>query len=134
MSLEWTESFETGIKSIDRQHMELLTKINRFIDAVAVGADSHHLNEMLDFLNTYVTGHFAHEEDQMKQLLYPGSGPHLTDHEVLTSAIIRFRNDLLARGPYPELADEIRAVLCDWYITHVGGEDQRLGAFISEND
>ncbi|MBI5826473.1 MAG: hypothetical protein HZB22_01895 [Deltaproteobacteria bacterium] len=50
MSIEWSEKFESGLDWQDRQHRELLKRVNGFLDAMGRGACGEEPGRLLKFL------------------------------------------------------------------------------------
>jgi hemerythrin len=62
MAYDWDEKLETGNEKIDRQHKQLITALNKLIDACGEGKGSDELENTLEFLNAYIVKHFSDEE------------------------------------------------------------------------
>ena len=68
MRITWNTKLETGIRSIDLQHEELIGMLNELNTAYISGGDQSVLEDVLQRLGSYVTFHFATEESLMASL------------------------------------------------------------------
>ena len=74
MRITWSTNLETGIRSIDLQHEELINMLNELDAAYSTGCDQAVLEDVLQRLGAYVVFHFGTEESLMASL------PEATQH------------------------------------------------------
>lgn len=129
MSIEWSNSFSTGLEWQDRHHKELFKRINRLLDAMNLGYGKDELVKVFDFLDDYFVYHFEAEEQAMNKFNYPGMIAHLGEHTRFIERISKLRAEF-ERGASSALAIRTQREVVDWLINHIGGVDKTLGAFI----
>src|SRR5512135_797844 len=68
--LAWSKEFETGVDIVDRQHRELVDRINAAAPLLAASKNGKPANaaELLGALSDYVGVHFATEESLMREV------------------------------------------------------------------
>ena len=64
MSYQWDSILETGYKTVDNQHKQLVAALNALIDAGRSGKGDEAVMETMDFLIGYTIKHFSDEEKQ----------------------------------------------------------------------
>lgn len=58
----WSSEFEVGVELIDRQHRELIDRINKLLAAIREGRGREETFKVMRFLQEYVVEHFSAEE------------------------------------------------------------------------
>ena len=56
--MEWTQDLSVGVREIDDQHKELISRMNSFFDVMKSNNREQEIMKMLDFLADYVVTHF----------------------------------------------------------------------------
>ena len=128
--LRWTEALATGIETIDAQHREIFDAVNALIDAIGEGRGAEAVLELFDFLDGYVSRHFALEELHMQRHGYPGYGGHRQAHLDFAEDLALLRERLEEEGGAPLLVREIRLHVCDWLVNHIARVDGALGRYL----
>jgi hemerythrin-like metal-binding protein len=136
MRIIWNSELETGVRTIDLQHEELIGMINELSAAHLAGHQPTLLNEILQRLDNYLHFHFRTEEALMANL--PKSTPlnaqhaseHLQQHQTFIAQIaaIRARAEAENEGVQGELVDYLNA----WLYEHILKTDRHLGALLNE--
>lgn len=132
MSLEpvqWNPSFETGIQFIDHEHAGLLEHLNTLIDLLVREVPIADWLPVLDRLITAVTEHFAHEEQIMDNIGYPGYQAHRRQHQHLLQEVAEFRAGVSAGGAAQESLASVR-FLKFWVLKHMVQEDAKIGRHV----
>ena len=129
--LAWDDSRHTlGIASMDRQHRELVDRVNELAEAVAHGCDCEQARLRMESLIRFTQGHFVHEESLMRAYGFPGLEQHAAEHEeVLREALTLME----ALSP----SNTGRAVLVTAFLTdcaenHILNEDRELALYLRE--
>jgi hemerythrin len=130
MALRWDASFSIGIACVDDRHRELFRKVQELLEAVRQRRDGPELLALLDSLGRDAVGHFAEEEELMREARYPGLGPHRSDHLDFARDFQSLRADLEAGGLSPAIAVRINVWLCGWLRRHAADADRDLGRFL----
>jgi hemerythrin len=115
---------------VDEQHKTLFAQVNSLIDAIERGAGTDELKESLDFLTNYTVTHFNDEEEVQKKYAYPGFENHHKIHERFKKVAVDLAADFMNFGSSEALVKEVKRKIGDWLVTHVKGEDSRIGAYI----
>jgi hemerythrin-like metal-binding protein len=124
MSIVWNAALETGHRTIDLQHQELVELINDAASAHHAGRDTVVLEEIMPRLASYVLFHFSTEETLMTGLPSSHTIGHRMAHREFTGRIDAMK-EAVARGEAPSLAP-LLAYLKAWLIEHIMKTDQEM--------
>ncbi len=125
--MQWDNSFEVGIKSIDIEHRELIKMITKLENSLNKGMEAYHLGLVIKDLVNYTKHHFASEESIMKQINYPEFDNQKKMHEVLIQDVI---NILLNLKEGKEITSkELITFLQKWLNDHIINEDKKIGSY-----
>lgn len=131
MSIEWSKKFEIGLEWQDRQHRELLKRVNGFLDAMDRGACGEEPIRLFIFLEEYAVIHFDAEEQGMKKHKFPGASAHIREHADFVEDIFRVKSDFKT-APSTALIADFKRRITDWFVRHIGGTDKEFAMFIIE--
>ena len=131
MAIEWSSSFSTGIGWQDRQHKELFRRMNSLLDAMDVGHGKTEVAKTFAFLDDYFVVHFEAEEQAMNRYKYPGIIEHLGEHMGFIERVAELRKECEA-APTTSQVIKVQSMVVDWFVNHIGSDDQRLGKFMRE--
>jgi hemerythrin-like metal-binding protein len=126
----WDDSFCIGVDLIDEQHKALFGQVNGLIDAIEREAGTEELKKSLDFLTSYTVTHFNDEEAVQKKYAYPAFENHHKIHERFKKVAVELAADFTNFGSSEALVKEVKRKIGDWLVTHVKGEDSRIGNHI----
>ncbi|MFA6257726.1 MAG: bacteriohemerythrin [Candidatus Paceibacterota bacterium] len=127
---EWTTSMSVGESHIDEQHKKLLSQINKIIDAISLGVKSKETSEAIGFFDDYIKEHFSYEEYYMQEHSYPFIEEHVSKHDNFIKNYVAFLGRLNSGENANDLIMEIKKYLGEWWINHIGKEDQKYHNFI----
>lgn len=131
--VQWNPSFETGLQYIDQEHEGLLAQLNALIDLLSDHAPIATWLPELDRLIDAVTEHFAHEEQIMDNIGYPGYLAHRQQHQHLLQEVAEFRARTAAEGrPAADDTLETARFLKFWVLKHMVQEDAKIGHYIHQ--
>lgn len=126
--LAWSKEFETGVDIVDRQHRELVDRINAAAPLLAASKSGKPANaaELLGALSDYVGVHFATEESLMREV---GLDPrhvdvHRGSHKEFARHVREMCETYMANGPVT--GAELLTFVAHWLIFHILGEDQSM--------
>lgn len=130
----WKEKYRVGVDLIDEEHIELFTRLSKFIQVVQNENDweekLEEVKETMAFMQEYVVFHFDDEEKYMAEIDYPEIDLHKKIHRDFKKSV----NDyvyLLEEGGFTEdKIQELCAKLMTWLIMHVGRMDQKIGEYV----
>ena len=127
--IEWCDSYSIGIKSVDEQHQQLVSLINRLNTAIADGECSSVVADILEGLTQYTRIHFAYEEKLFDLHGYPDSDAHKNKHEKLLARVEQFKQDF-SYDPTSALSLELMQFLTQWLTGHIQGSDKEYAPFL----
>jgi hemerythrin-like metal-binding protein len=116
----------TGDETIDSQHQELIRQINKLHNACVNGADRGEIKPILDFLATYATNHFQHEEKLMEERSCPASACNKQAHAKFLGDFAGLLKTFDERGPSPTLVAELKLLVEHWLVNHILKVDTQL--------
>jgi diguanylate cyclase (GGDEF)-like protein/hemerythrin-like metal-binding protein len=126
-SFHWDKHFETGLETVDQQHRELVSLINRFGELLT-GADSVPFEELENVfvkLTAYTQYHFQEEENMMVRERVDAN--HIIMHKQLHAdflqEVARTHEVALERH---ESAGRLLKLLTYWLAFHILGTDQSM--------
>ena len=131
MRISWNTNLETGIRSIDLQHRELIAMLNELDAAHNAGGNQSVLEDVMQRLGTYVVFHFATEASLMANLPHAEqhSQKHLRQHHDFIEQLHQFSTQAKQDGPLVTLA--MIDFLNEWLYEHILKTDRALGALIN---
>jgi len=125
-----------GIEEIDKQHQELLDRMELLRDYMRRGLSKDAIRDTLKFLESYVVEHFATEVRYMQQYRYPGMLEHKAEHETFLRDFTAFKEkftSLQAQGESTTfLGLDIVRKLNAWFTNHIETVDMKMGEFLAE--
>ena len=123
--LVWDDSRHIlGIASIDRQHRELVDRVNELAEAVEHGHDFDQLRQRMEGIFDFTRQHFSHEEALMREHGFPGMEQHAAEHAELLSKAATLMQSLNPDKPIRVML--ITAFLTDCVERHIQQEDVAL--------
>jgi hemerythrin len=131
MKLIWNDQLSVGISAIDDQHRELIERINDLTSIILKGENKEKILEFINFLDNYVTNHFANEEALMLKADYPDIVSHIREHATFITRLDTFKKHFEANGHSPELSFDTQKWLYGWLISHISKKDKAAGLFIT---
>ncbi len=128
--LEWNQSFDLGIRQIDKQHRKLMDLINAVHDGFAAAKPREEINKILTALSEYTHKHFAEEEALMLSSGYKDLRRHQMQHQQIRDQL---RDYIEAyHGNDETVGPKLLTFLQTWLAAHVQGVDQKIAPFLSK--
>ncbi|MCL1915696.1 MAG: bacteriohemerythrin [Desulfovibrionaceae bacterium] len=134
MAYTWDSSLETGNTAIDNQHKQLFAAVNALYDAHKEGKGQAEVEKTMDFLLAYTIKHFADEEKLQEKYLYPGFLAHRQTHVDFKTTASRLARELSETGPTDEYISRVYALIGDWLVNHIKGDDFGMAAFVRNKE
>ena len=131
---QWSDKYNTTLKSIDRQHKELFKHIDVFGLAIYKGVNKKDLEKLLQFLEQYVEHHFSSEEDLMRFNNYKDLKKHIEQHDNFRELFADFKHDFETRGGDLYLAIRLEKEIRNWWEYHVLNIDMMYVPYIKEQE
>jgi hemerythrin-like metal-binding protein len=114
--IEWKDSLNLNVESIDKEHMNLVLLANTLIDS-AKNKNTNITKKTFHELREYTIYHFNNEEAYMKQIAYPKIKEHEKQHELLKKQVKQFQED---HYHHLEIQSEtIVNFMKQWLIDHI---------------
>lgn len=129
--LAWDPKLETGIPEIDDQHRLLWRKAGVVLEAVAGGKGESEIGRTLEFLEDYVSEHFATEQRYMAASGYPLAVEHARAHADLTDRLVALERAFHAEGASDALVADLEDLVRGWLTNHILRMDRELAAFLA---
>ncbi len=129
---ELPKELATGIESIDRQHAALITIINHLIASAREGEGIKQLQNIMSFLNSYVSTHFAEEEKYMKKYNYPEYDSHLQQHIYFKNFVNDLNDKIKMEKVNPMLHIKTIHVIKEWLVKHVTKVDMLMAVYLKK--
>ena len=119
--LALSPKYMIGIEPVDKQHDELVSRMNNLWEALLARQDHAALSRGLTEMTRLLEEHFAIEEAQMTAYPYAGAAAHRADHV----RALQTARSLAAHVDEQSLALGIR-FLYDWLLSHIRSYDAEL--------
>lgn len=89
----WKDEYDTGVKTCDDQHRNLVKMLNELLEAMKAGKGKEALDKVLTGLVEYTLYHFKTEEDAFKKYGYDraASDFHKKEHDALVQQVADFK-------------------------------------------
>jgi hemerythrin len=128
--MDWTDSLDVGVSSINDQHKKLVALVNDLHDAIQKEQGNDALGKTLDGLIDYTKTHFAYEEQLFAQTGYADAATHKQEHDKLCATVLDVQAKFKAGNALP---GDVLSFLKDWLINHIQGTDKKYGPHLSSN-
>lgn len=125
--IEWKESYEIGVPSVDEQHRKLVAITNQLYEAHHNQTGNLIIHDILEQLVIYTKEHFTDEEKNF-DFGYQDAEKHRKEHREFVAELDSLLTDARRKNlmiPYKTLD-----FLKDWLINHILGTDKELGYYL----
>jgi hemerythrin len=126
----WRDELTVGVPEIDAQHRRLFQIAANLQAAMLARKPKTILDSVFSTLVVHTRGHFAHEEELMRQHAYPHAAAHKSMHDQLLVKALEFQRDIDLGNA--SLAPEVLKFLKDWLERHVLMADKSVGEFLAQ--
>lgn len=127
--IAWHDGLVLGMAEMDRQHRELLARVNALADALLHPDGEIVRLACLEDLVVATHRHFDWEEGLMAAHGYAHQPAHREQHTELLGMIERLRDDLKQRGHAVNRPGALR-FLADWFRVHIAHSDAEFVASV----
>jgi hemerythrin len=122
----WSSDFEVGVELIDRQHRELIDRINKLLAGIREGRGREETFGLMRFLQEYVVEHFRAEEGFMLRHNYPEYAAHKEIHDSFIADLEVLAATLESSGVDSELVVNVNQKVINWVVAHIFMIDKGL--------
>lgn len=123
--LEWNDSLSIRVAEVDAQHKALVDMVNHLHDSMRGAASGEALLGIVNDMRRYSEDHFTTEERLMDQYGYPDPSGHKKEHADFIAKVAQVESD--CKAGKASLSMDILNFLCNWLVTHIDGEDKKMG-------
>lgn len=127
----WSDLYNVNVPMIDKQHKELVKKMNDFSKACKEG-NTNAVIDTLRFTKEYTVKHFREEEALMKKNNYPALNSHKKLHDDFIKQIVDLENKYKGTGYSLSLALNISNLLTSWLVNHIAKVDKEFAKFVNK--
>jgi hemerythrin-like metal-binding protein len=131
-ALNWDPAYETGVAEIDHQHRELLSQMDRLLEAIAGGSGVRETERTLLHLGEYIETHFSTEEVLMEISDYNGLDRHRGLHDEMRAQVASLVSTY-QMNPAAVPAG-VMAFLSSWLVDHLSGEDRLMAEHLRKSN
>lgn len=122
----WNDSLKIGVPEIDRQHKQLIEQLNQLVDAMHNNRGKDEIQEIVKFLDLYVSQHFSFEEGCMNRCRCPVASQNAAAHAYFIKVLSEVKAELRNKGTSLTLAIKVNEQLLDWFVNHIKKVDIQL--------
>ena len=127
---DWEDDLVIGIEKIDKQHKELIKRLDDIANAILKKQGKNKISSLMDFMEEYGERHFTDEEKFMAFYEFPGLVGQKKHHERFRETTRKLKNELESQTDMESFASSVQRYLIDWLILHIKSEDRKFGEFI----
>jgi NNP family nitrate/nitrite transporter-like MFS transporter len=127
--ISWDKEFSVGIDAIDRQHIHLLSLINKIDAVIQEGGAYEQFAPVLNDLIEYTNRHFAHEEKLLDENHCPDLDRHKRSHDRLREELSRWR-EKVAKATTEDMHEHM-LFLRIWFPGHILNVDKNDADYLT---
>jgi len=128
LKIVWKEQFNSGYPVVDKQHQELISIINEFLDRLSADCPLSDVHYYMAEIHRLIEEHFAEEDGIMKSSGFPHVVDHTGDHVRLLQTIRDIEEGVASRGDQTSKADLAQAIEA-WFSVHFLSHDALFHRF-----
>jgi hemerythrin len=125
----WKDEYCIGIEEIDKQHMDFVKLINRFMILFRSGAHIRLQDRLLLEILKYADYHFVSEENLMMIYKYTDIAIQEEEHNKLIKS---FKNKVSGLREGSVTGNDLVQYLVNWFLNHSQEEDRKFAKYIIE--
>jgi hemerythrin-like metal-binding protein len=116
---EWTDDLLLEVSKMDSEHKIIFENINTTIRALN-NNNQMEIENAFNELASFTVKHFAHEEEYMQSIDYPGFEGHRKIHEKLIESVMKYGEQIKDRTIDKK---KFTSFLKNWLVSHIMGVD-----------
>lgn len=128
MNFKWSDSLKTGLADVDKQHKELINRVNTLLEASREGKGKEEVDKTIDFLTDYVVTHFQTEEEYMEKYSYPDYEEHKRIHK----DFVQNFKELIKKKDSLSFQVKLQVQVGEWLINHINGVDKKMARYLRD--
>jgi len=131
MNVTFDKSLETGNELIDKQHQELIDRVNKLLESCEKGTEKRAAIQTLNFLLDYTVFHFEAEEKLQEEASYPGLEAHKEQHKSFIKSVHELLEMLEEEeGPTDAFVAAVNKNITEWLLNHIQVQDKAVAAYV----
>lgn len=123
----WSENFSVGVKTLDKQHKQLISILNKTLNAPTLTTASETVSDILTEMTQYAREHFRYEEKLMIEHGFPEFEQHKKSHIAFSDKVAKL--SLATMENLDDVPQELMDYLFQWLQQHILHEDMKYKAF-----
>ena len=123
------KSMEVGVKLIDDQHQELVSRINAFVGMGVKSFTPEETRKMLDSLGSYIRKHFSDEQKLHLSVKYPEAAWHQGQHALYIKEFEALYKEYNENGISPAFTLKLTNSIIGWIVKHIKSADVAFGKY-----
>ena len=127
--INFDKSMQVGVKLIDEQHRELISRLNAFVQGGVSSYTKDETERMLDSLGSYINKHFTDEKKLHADSNYPEAGSHKELHKIYVNEFNELRDEYRKNGVSAKFTLKLTNSLIGWIVKHIKSADMKFGKF-----
>ncbi|MBU5637174.1 hemerythrin family protein [Geomonas sp. Red69] len=132
MLTQWHEDMATGSEAVDKQHRELLRRVDDLLKGAKSRKGAEEVGRLMWFLKKYVRWHFRDEEKLMLEAGYPGYQSHKVQHEIFFREVLRLESLHVEQGDNTLMIVAVITAMCEWLRSHFNKLDKEFIDFLKD--
>lgn len=116
---KWSDDYNIGVESLDRQHRMLFTRANNFEAALHEGRGASVYDVLLRTLGQYIQYHFGVEDRCMQRYHCPVAQQHRDAHATFTARFAAFQQRYAEHGFDDGEACTLMTLIDAWLADHI---------------
>ncbi len=129
----WTENLATGVDAIDKQHKDIINKMDEVFKSGQTGKSGEEILKVLKYLEGYVKKHFSDEEQLQIKCKYPKYQQHKIAHTQFIKSVDDLFEKFKKEGPVLTLIMDVNKTILDLFVKHITMVDKDFAKFYREN-
>ena len=127
--IKFDKNMEVGVKLIDDQHQELISRINAFVGLGVKSYSPEETRKMLDSLGSYIRKHFSDEEKLHLSVSYPEAVWHKGQHALYIKEFEELSKEYNENGFSTAFTLKMTNSIIGWIVKHIRSADVQFGKF-----
>ena len=125
-----SKDMEVGVEKIDKQHKELINRLNAVVSMGLKAISKEETQKTLDLLGDYIVKHFTDEEVLQRQSGYPKYEWHRVQHQIYINEFKKLKAEFAANGYSPKFTLDLNSSIIGWIVKHIKSVDVELGKYL----
>ena len=127
--IKFDKNMEVGVKLIDDQHQELISRINAFVGMGVKSYSPEETRKMLDSLGSYIRKHFSDEQNLHLSVKYPEATWHKGQHALYIKEFEELYKEYNNNGISTAFTLKLTNSIIGWIVKHIKSADVQFGKF-----